>query len=158
MFSSTAGNNPGQSQQWLLSPGIGFAPGALTLQTPLPPFVTFPLAYQDVWPQSDFTFGTTGFSTMKDTLRMPYVQSWNIGVQRQLDKDMVVEARYLGNRSSNVWRTYNVNEVNTVENGFANEFKNAQGNLAINQANGVAGFANNGLPGQVALPIFDAMF
>jgi hypothetical protein len=158
MFSSTAGNNPGQSQQWLLSPGIGFTPGSLTLQSPLPPFTKFPLAYQDVWPQSDFTFGTTGFSTMKDTLKMPSVQSWNIGVQREITKTMVVEARYLGNNSSNVWRTYNVNEVNTIENGFTNEFKNAQKNLAINQANGVTSFANTGLPGQVALPIFDSMF
>src|SRR6185436_1960131 len=84
MFSSTAGNNPGQSQQLLLQPGLGFAPGSLTLQTPLPPFVAFPLAYQDVWNQSDFTFGTTGFSTLKDDLRTPYVQAWNIGVQRQI--------------------------------------------------------------------------
>ena len=158
MFSSTAGNNPGQSQQLLLSPGIGFAPGSLTLQTPLPPFSAFPLQYQDVWPQSDFTFGTTGFQTMKNTLRMPYVQSWNIGVQRALSKTTVVEARYLGNRSTNVWRTYNVNEVNIIENGFLNEFKNAQKNLAINQANGVTSFANTGLPGQVPLPLFDAMF
>src|SRR5215471_4567044 len=159
MFSSTAGNNPGQSQQLLLSPGIGFAPGSLTMQSPLPPFVAFPLQYQDVWPQSDFTFGTTGFSTMRDYLHMPYVQSWNIGVQREISKDMVVEARYLGNRSTHAWRTYNLNEVNTVENGFVNEFKNAQKNLAINQAtNGVNSFANNGLPGQVPLPLFDAMF
>jgi hypothetical protein len=158
MFSSTAGNNPGQSQQLLLSPGIGFAPGSLTMQSPLPPFSAFPLAYQDVWPQSDFTFGTTGFQTMKDTLRMPYVQAWNIGVQREITKSMVIEARYLGNRSTNVWRTYNLNEVNTIENGFVSEFKNAQQNLAINTANGLSGFGNNGLPGQVPLPIFDAMF
>jgi hypothetical protein len=38
------------------------------------------------------------------------------------------------------------------------EFKNAQRNLAINAANSVTSFANNGLPGQVALPLFDAMF
>jgi hypothetical protein len=158
MFSSTAGNNPGQSQQLLLQPGLGFVPGSLTLQSPLPAFVAFPLTYQDVWPQSDFTFGTTGFQTMKDNLKMPYVQSWNIGVQRALSKDMVVEARYLGNRASNVWRTYNLNEVNIIENGFVNEFKNAQKNLQVNQAAGINSFANNGLPGQVALPIFDAMF
>jgi hypothetical protein len=48
--------------------------------------------------------------------------------------------------------------VNTIENGFAAEFKRAQQNLAINQANGVTSFANNGLPGQSALPLFDAMF
>ena len=158
MFSATAGNNPGQSQQLLLAPGNGFAPGSLTLQTPLPPFVAFPLQYQDVWPQSDFTFGTTGFSTMKDDLKLPWVQAFNIGVQREIAKNTVIEARFLANRGHNVWHTYNVNEVNTIENGFAEEFKRAQTNLAINQAAGVNSFANRGLPGQVPLPIFDATF
>jgi hypothetical protein len=158
MFASTAGNNPGQSQQLLLQPGNGFTAGQLTLQSPLPPFVAFPLAYQEVWPQSDFTFGTTGFQTMKDKLQLPSVQAFNIGVQREIFKNTVVEARFIANRGSNVWHTYNVNEVTTIENGFANEFKSAQRNLAINAANGITSFANNGLPGQVALPLFDAMF
>jgi hypothetical protein len=53
----------------------------------------------------------------------------------------------------------NLNEVNINENGFLSEFKNAQNNLAINQANGKGtSFANNGLPGQSALPIFAAAF
>jgi hypothetical protein len=70
----------------------------------------------------------------------------------------VIEARFLANKGSNVWHTYNINEVNVIENGFADEFKRAQQNLAINQAAGVASFANRGLPGQVPLPLFDAMF
>ncbi len=57
-----------------------------------------------------------------------------------------------------MWHTYNLNEVNIFENGFLQEFKNAQQNLAINVANGGTGFANQNLPGQVALPIFDAAF
>jgi len=159
MFSSTAGNNPGQSQQLLLQAGNGFsAANPITLQSPLPPFVAFPLDYKDVWPQSDFTFGTTGFSTMKDELKLPSVQSFNIGVQREIFKNTVLEVRFLANRGDNVWHTYNINEVNTIENGFAAEFKRAQQNLAINQANGVTSFANTGLPGQVPLPLFDAMF
>jgi hypothetical protein len=95
MFSSTAGNNPGQSQQLLLGPGNGVVPGALTLQSPLPSLVAFPLTYKDVRSQSDFTFGTTGFSTMKDNLKMPYVQAWNVGIQREMAKGTVVEARYM---------------------------------------------------------------
>ena len=158
MFSGTAGNNPGQSQGLLLAPGNGFVPGQLTLQTPLPAFVSFPLQYQDTWPQSDFTFGTTGFSTMKDNLKLPSVQSFNIGVQREIIKNTVLEVRYLQNRGDNVWHTYNINEVNTIENGFAEEFKHAQANLAINQAAGVTSFQNTGRPGQFALPLFDAMF
>ena len=45
-----------------------------------------------------------------------------------------------------------INETNIIENNFVQEFRNAQRNLAINVANGQTGFANNGLPGQVALP------
>jgi hypothetical protein len=45
-----------------------------------------------------------------------------------------------------------------IENGFADEFRRAQQNLAINVANGRTGFANTGLPGQSPLPIFDAAF
>jgi hypothetical protein len=87
------------------------------------------------------------------------VQAWNIGVQRLIAKNTVIELRYLGNRASRVWNTYNLNEVNIFENGFLQDFKNAQKNLAINEANGIAAsFANNGLPGQVALPIFEAAF
>src|SRR5262249_3742408 len=45
------------------------------------------------------------------------------------------------------------------ENNFLPEFQNAQNNLRINQANGRGStFANNGLPGQSALPIFTGAF
>jgi hypothetical protein len=159
MFASTSGNNPGQGQSLDLRPGFpGFAPGGLTLQSALPPYVVFPPTYADLYPQSLFTFGSTNFRTMKDDLRTPYVQSWNIGIQREIAKNTVVEVRYVGNRADHVWRTYSVNEVNIFENGFVQEFKNAQRNLAINQAAGVSSFANRGLPGQVALPIFEAAF
>jgi hypothetical protein len=91
-------------------------------------------------------------------LKTGYVQSWNIGVQRLLMKNTVIEARYVGNRGSNLWHSFNLNEVNIFENGFLNEIKKAQQNLAINVANGLTGFANNGLAGQSALPIFEAAF
>jgi hypothetical protein len=158
-FSSNPGSNPGLQQSLDLRPNVapGFSPGGLTLQSPLPPYVAFPAAYGSTFNQADFTF-SNGFSTMKSNLRTPYVQSWNIGIQREVGPSTVVEARYLGNRGSHVWRTYNLNEVNIFENGFLQEFKNAQNNLAINLANGRNGFANNGLAGQVPLPIFEAAF
>jgi len=158
MFASTAGNNPGQAQSLDLRPGLpGFVPGQLTLQTPLPPFAVFPLTYANTYAQSTFTFGS-GISTMKDDLRTPYVQAWNIGIQRELLKNTVLEVRYMGNKASKVWRTYNLNEANIFENGFLEEFRNAQQNLAINQAAGVNSFENRGLPGQRPLPIFEAAF
>jgi len=159
MFAFNAGSNPGLGQSLRLQPGIGFQPGQLTLQTPLPPFVAFPTEYKEVFPQSDFTFSNS-FRTMKTDLDTPYVHSWNIGVQRQIMKGTVVEARYIGTRGEHVWRTYNINEVNIFENGFVDEFKRAQNNLAINlaQPTPVSSFQNRGLPGQVPLPIFETAF
>jgi hypothetical protein len=66
--------------------------------------------------------------------------------------------RYLGNRADKLWHSFSLNEVNVFENGFLAEFKNAQANLAINEAAGSTGFSNQGRPGQIALPIFDAAF
>jgi hypothetical protein len=61
--------------------------------------------------------------------------------------------------SMHSWMSYNINEPNIFENGFLNEFKNAQNNLAINIANGKGStLANNGLAGQVPLPILQAAF
>src|SRR5207244_3377167 len=100
------------------------------------------------------------------TLRAPYTINYDIGIQRELWRNTVLEARYVGNQAHLVWRTSNLNEVDIFNNGFLPEFKNAQNNFIIHQTVGQCGqvgkpacsFANNGLPGQVALPIFDAAF
>ena len=95
---------------------------------------------------------------MKADLKTAYVQAWNIGVQRLMMKNTVLEVRYVGNRASNVWHTYNLNEVNIFENGFLAGFKNAQQNLAINLANGLTGSPTTACPARCALPIFEAAF
>src|SRR5262249_48929425 len=92
------------------------------------------------------------------TLRNPYVQSWNFSIQRELARDTVLEVRYVGNKTTHKWHLYGVQEDNIYENGFLKEFVNAQNNLKINQAAGVNSFQNRGLPGQVALPIYEAAF
>uniref|UniRef100_Q01VH0 TonB-dependent transporter Oar-like beta-barrel domain-containing protein n=1 Tax=Solibacter usitatus (strain Ellin6076) TaxID=234267 RepID=Q01VH0_SOLUE len=69
-------------------------------------------------------------------LKMPYVQSWSVGIQREVTRNTVVEVRYVGNHLSRQWTTENLNEVNVVENGFLNEFQLAQANLLANIAAG----------------------
>jgi hypothetical protein len=71
----------------------------------------------------------------------------------------VLDVSYVGNLVLHTWLGLNLNEVNIFENGFLQEFKNAQSNLAINQANGKGNTPYNyGLAGQVPLPIFTAAF
>jgi hypothetical protein len=113
--------------------------------------------YRKTINQSDQTFVRT-IAGFDPTLRAPYTQNYTFGIQRELWKNTSVEVRYVGNQSRLAWRTSNLNEVNIFENGFLNEFKNAQRNLQINQAANVQSFQNMSRPGQVATPIFDAAF
>jgi len=105
-------------------------------------------------------------------LRVPRVQSWSFGIQRELNPSMVMEIRYVGNHSTGLWRQDNINEVNIFENGFLQEFKNALTNLNICNANAAACvaaagdsagstrryFSDLGLAGQVPVPILSAAF
>jgi hypothetical protein len=71
-----------------------------------------------------------------ENIRTPYVHSYSAGFQRSLGRDMAVEIRYVGNRNMNAWTTENWNERVIFENGFIDEFKLAQRNLAANIAAG----------------------
>ena len=107
---------------------------------------------------------TDSVNDFDPNLKMGYVQSWNIGFQRELTRDTVMEVRYTGNHGVHEWRQVNLNEVNIFENGFLNEAEIAMNNLAI--ANNVSlaqlpytaslksnNYGNQGLPGQQNLKI-----
>ncbi len=158
-ISNVMSANPGATASISLLPGQpGFAAGALTAGGIIPSLSTFPTAFNSTLNQSLFTFNRSA-ATTNPNLRIPYVQNWTLGIQRQIANGLVIEARYVGNKSTHVWHYSNVQETNIFENGFLQEFKIAQGNLTVNQANGKgASFANNGLPGQAALPILETAF
>jgi len=69
-------------------------------------------------------------------LKLGYVDSYTFGIQRELTKDTVVEVRYVGNRGKDLWRQYDLNEPNSIENGYLNEFSLAQKNLLANMSAG----------------------
>jgi hypothetical protein len=84
-----------------------------------------------------------------------------------LPGSLVLEARYVGNKATHLWRGINHQEANIIENGFLEEFKIAKANYDICAANRVActgsatgalRFDNRGLPGQRNTPIFSAAF
>ncbi|MFN7949760.1 MAG: carboxypeptidase-like regulatory domain-containing protein [Blastocatellia bacterium] len=166
-FAANLGPNAGKTIG--ATPLIPGQPGA----TNLPAFYTLSDIVNNPLAVSNFAFTTTEYkktinladqtfartiSGFDPNLRAPYTVNYTFGIQRELWKNNVLEVRYVGNQSKLAWRTSNLNEVNIFENGFLDEFKNAQKNLTINQAAGVNSFQNRNLPGQVALPIFDAAF
>ncbi len=154
-------------QDWNSNPGIDFAPGSVMLGNnprlggdPLPPLTFSPQEYQRSAPLSQFTFRSGRLSGFAGDIDQPYTQSWNFGIQRRLGNNLALELRYNGNRTLNQWIALNTNQVNVFasrpgEASFLDQFKQAQRNLEIN---GGTSFANNGLPGQGAIPVFEAAF
>ena len=67
--------------------------------------------------------------TFDPDLRLPYVQQWNIGVQHEILKDTVLEARYVGNRGVKLTRAIDVNQQRIFANGFFQDFQRAMFNF-----------------------------
>ena len=149
-------NNPAEfgtaGSHWLRDSSYPFLPF---------PSATFPFTAGQGRPLNDFD----------PNLRPGYTQSWTFGIQRELTKDTALEVRYVGNHGTRLWRQIELSDVNIFENGFINEFKTAQANMAICQANSAAclaaqaaggipaanrtsnSYANWGLAGQGNIPI-----
>src|SRR5262249_46577202 len=142
-FAANLGPNAGKTiNATTLIPGQGALPAFYTLSdviaNPLTAssFTFASTTYKPVINQADQTF-VRNINGFDPNLRTPYSVNYTVGIQREFGRNNVLEVRYVGNQSHLVWRTSNVNEVNIFENGFLQEFKNAQKNLAINQAAGV---------------------
>jgi hypothetical protein len=155
LFISLWGANQGITQDASLSaannPADFGAPGSVLFRNPLP--TRSGLLSTPAYPiAASFSSSLNDF---QPNMKLGYVQSWNIGWQRQLGKDAVVEFRYTGNHGVHLWRQYNLNEVNIFESGFLGDFVNAQNNLKIarggniNNNTSVNNWGNQGLPGQV---------
>jgi hypothetical protein len=94
-------------------------------------------------------------NAINPNIKPEYVESWNFGFQREIDRNTVVEVRYVGNHGVGLWRTINLNEPNIYENGFLTQFQAAQNNLNIARQTSPTStnFSNQGLPGQVNVPL-----
>ena len=97
---------------------------------------------------------SNGLWAIDPNLRTPYVQQWSFGIEREITPNTAIEVRYAGNHAIKIYRAVDYNEVNIFENGFLQEFLNAQKNLA---ARGGTSF-QPGPAGTVPLPILSTLF
>jgi Carboxypeptidase regulatory-like domain/TonB dependent receptor len=119
----------------------------------------FPTFKMPVTDRDNFLLNpANGLWTADPNLRSPYVHQWSIGFEREIMKDTAFEIRYVGNRSTNAWRAYDINEVNIFESGFLTEFLNAQKNLAARGGTNFASSAVAGCATCVATPLLDKFF
>ena len=134
VFTSILGSNPGLSivaNRNLALGNLGTLPVLFRDKSRLAPptFQTKP-----IYPsQGAITDSANAFNP---NLQLGYVQSWSFGIQREINRDTVIEARYVGNRGVKLWQQFNLNETNVIENGFLSEFRQAQANLQANIAQG----------------------
>ena len=125
------------------------APGSVLFRNssyparPEPTTPSFPLA----------TAAGNSVADFSPDLKVGYVQSWDLGFQRELTRDTVIEVRYVGNHGTGLWRQINLNEVNVFENKFLDEFKIAQSNLALARQTNPTSTQFAGLAGQQPLNI-----
>lgn len=167
----TGTTNPGLIQTASVTTPTGvITPGGVSLPTP-----TFQIPITDR--QNNLLSPNNGLWGIEPDLKIPYVQQWNVGFEREIFPNTAIEIRYVGNHAYDVWRSVDYNEVNIFENGFLAEFKRAQANLAACAAAGTvacraaqtaagvptanlanSSFGNWGLPGQVPLTILDRFF
>lgn len=101
---------------------------------------------------------TSALGLPDPTLVTPYVQQWNLSVQRELMSG-ILEVRYVGNRSTKQFRAFDYNQVIVRENGFLADFNRAYSNLRLSQAGGFGNNAayNPNIPGSQTLPFFSQL-
>jgi hypothetical protein len=160
VYQSLFGSNQGLTIDDSVSPSTYpavFGPaGSVNFSDPTIPSRTSTLSATPSYPiAACFTCSMNGFDP---NLKMGYVQSWNFSLQREIDKNTVVDVRYTGNHGTKLWRQLNLNEVNIFENGFLQQFEIAQNNLRIARGGNITNqttnnFGNQGLPGQQNIPI-----
>ena len=142
VFQSVVGANPGGALAANRSLTLGNLPVGTYLRNG--PFAPPPTCVSGlpvgcvpdspVYPNSGLI--TDAVNSFDPNIKIGYVESWSMGVQREIGKDNVLEIRYVGNRGHKLWRQVDLNELNIIENGVYNEWKLAQGNLLANIAAG----------------------
>ncbi|HSL23984.1 MAG TPA: TonB-dependent receptor [Vicinamibacterales bacterium] len=157
-FTNVYGDNPGVTidvSRSLSLGNLGSLPVLFRNQSRLAP-PSFP--DRPEYPLTDVV--TQDVEIFDNNIQVPWVQSWTIGVQREISRNMAVEVRYIGTRHGDGWFMQNFNELNIVENGFLNEFRLAQQNLRANVAAGRGSNFRYYGPGTGTspLPIFLAYF
>jgi hypothetical protein len=115
------GNNPGLSYaQNFTTLGVGakyfnFSSADLPIPIPAPTNVK-PLAIEP------FDVRTNSLSGFDDNRVNPYVQNFNLEIQREMAKNLTLEARYIGSKGTRLYGGISINDVNIYENGILNAF------------------------------------
>jgi len=138
--------------------GLAFANTQSNLTTTLaaPTAIAAPVYKVPRTLQDNFNVSSSSFVGMPDpNVTTPYVHQWNFGIEQNV-KGAVLAVRYIGNRSTDLLRSLDYNQVLYNANGFLADFQRAQNNARLSEAaNGTFnGSYNPAIAGSQQLTVF----
>jgi hypothetical protein len=137
-----------------------------------PPTITTPTdLLPNISQKANFAASNTAnLWSFKQNLAVPYVEEWNLAIQREIGARFTLEARYIGNHGVKLYRATDYDEINLLNNPYTaggvtvpnllTEFNHAVTNLQMCRATTptCANFSYQGLPGQFQLPVLSTLF
>ena len=146
---ATLGNDGLSSSSTLVGLTNTISGGLPTL--PVPEFKV-PRTFTD---QTELDPFAAGFA-IHPKLVAPYVQQWNLAIQREFPGHTSVEIRYVGNKGTGLYRGNDFNQTEIRANGFLEDFIRARNNGFLAQAAGGAFDPrfNPNIPGSQQLTVF----
>jgi hypothetical protein len=95
---------------------------------PTPAFVAPPLTFASI---NALAPGANVAFLIDPNMQLPRVEQYNFGIQREIGFKSVIEVRYVGNRSHELIRTVDLNQVDIRNNGFLSDYLRARSNLLL---------------------------
>jgi hypothetical protein len=118
-YSGTIGNLPGQTLTITNYAPAGYMDlsnvGSLNV-VPVPRSGARPF---EALPFTNRSFGVTGYA---DERVLPYIQSFNLSLQRELARNLTLDVGYVGNKATKLYSSTQLNESNIFENGILEAF------------------------------------
>lgn len=117
-YSGNLGSAPGSSLPISLTPA-----GYLNIASAISSNI-FPLSTGGAQPFDPvpLTNRTTNFNAYADDRVIPYVQNFNMSIQRELARNLTLEVSYVGSKGTKLWGINQLNETNIFENGILDAF------------------------------------
>ncbi len=95
---------------------------------PAPPFIAPPITFASI---NALAPGSNVAFLIDPKIQLPRVDEYNFGIQREIGFKSVLEVRYVGNRSNQLIRTIDLNQVDIRSNGFLADYNRARANLLL---------------------------
>jgi hypothetical protein len=110
---NTVGTVPGINLVGSGGTGVTYQPGTVTSLSAVSLPVPLPAGTQTTVP---FIIPTTDRTLTISTYNrvVPYIQNWNLEIQREIAHNTTIEIRYLGTKGTKLWGTINLNQIDAL--------------------------------------------